>query len=136
MPLALSGIATEAFVAIWTQMLRRLARLVRPDLLVVSAGYDFVAGDPIGDLGIATSALRQIGRIAREIAVDYCDGRAIFVLEGGYDPATLATCVVETILGFEDGTEVDCADDAVIPERQRAILSDLKNATVDRAVYA
>jgi acetoin utilization deacetylase AcuC-like enzyme len=129
-PLPLSGIATEAFIAIWTQTLRRLARHVRPDLLVVSAGYDFVAGDPIGDLGIATSAPRQIGRIAREIATEYCDGRTIFVLEGGYDPATLATCVVETILGFEEGKDVDLVGDADIPDRQRAILTDLKNATV------
>jgi acetoin utilization deacetylase AcuC-like enzyme len=86
-------------VAIWTQTLRTLARTrtVRPGLLVVSPGYDFVAGDPIGDLGVAASAMRQIGRIIREIATEYCEGRALFVLEGGYDAATLATCVIETI---------------------------------------
>jgi acetoin utilization deacetylase AcuC-like enzyme len=93
-PLPVSGIATEAFVAIWTRTLRRLARAVRPGLLVISAGYDFVAGDPIGDLGVAVSAVRQIGRIVREIATEYCDGRALFVLEGGYNPALLAMCVV------------------------------------------
>jgi acetoin utilization deacetylase AcuC-like enzyme len=125
-PLPLSGIATEAFVAIWTRLLRALAREVRPKLLVVSAGYDSVAGDPIGDLGVAASAMREIGRIAKEIATEYCDGRTLFVLEGGYDPATLATCVVETILGFEQGEDVDRADDAAIPERQRAILNDLE----------
>jgi acetoin utilization deacetylase AcuC-like enzyme len=123
--LPLSGIASEAFVAIWTQALRKVARQMRPGLLVVSAGYDFVAGDPIGDLGVAASAVRQIGRIAREIATEYCDGRALFVLEGGYDPATLATCVIETILGFEEGEDVDRADEAAIPARQRAILVEL-----------
>jgi acetoin utilization deacetylase AcuC-like enzyme len=128
-PLPVSGIATEAFVAIWTQTLRTLARTVRPGLLVVSAGYDFVAGDPIGDLGVAVSAVRQIGRIIREIATEYCDGRALFVLEGGYDPATLATCVIETILGFEEGKDVDRTDHAAIPGRQRAILGDLEGTT-------
>jgi acetoin utilization deacetylase AcuC-like enzyme len=119
-PLPLSGIASEAFVAIWTQTLRTLARTVQPGLLVVSADYDCVAGDPIDDLGVAASAVRQIGRIVREIATEYCDGRALFVLEGGYDPATLATCVVETILGFEEGEDVDRTDHAAIPARQRA----------------
>jgi acetoin utilization deacetylase AcuC-like enzyme len=133
-PLPLSGVATEAFVAIWTQTLRTVARHVRPGLLVVSAGYDFVAGDPIGDLGVAASAVRQIGRIAREIATEYCDGRALFVLEGGYDPATLATCVIETILGFEEGKDVDRAEDAAIPDRQRAILGDLEGATAGTRV--
>jgi hypothetical protein len=51
------------------------------------------------------------------------------VLEGGYDPAILATCVVETILGFEEGQDVDRADHAAIPARQRAILGDLKGTT-------
>jgi acetoin utilization deacetylase AcuC-like enzyme len=125
-PLPSSGIATEAFVGIWTQTLRTLARTLRPGLLVVSAGYDCVAGDPIGDLGVAASAMRQLGRIVREIATEYCDGRAIFVLEGGYDPAILATCVRETILGFEEGADVDRADRAAIPARQRAILGDLE----------
>jgi acetoin utilization deacetylase AcuC-like enzyme len=129
-PVPLSGIASEAFVALWTRMLRRIARRVRPRLLVVSAGYDFVAGDPIGDLGVAASAARQIGRIASEVATEYCDGRALFVLEGGYDPATLATCVVETILGFEEGQDVDCTDFAAIPDRQQSILGDLESALV------
>jgi acetoin utilization deacetylase AcuC-like enzyme len=128
-PLPAAGIGSEGFVAIWTQALRRLAQRVRPGLLVVSAGYDAIVGDPIGDLGVAASAMRQIGRIAREIATEYCDGRAVFVLEGGYDPSTLATCVIETIVGFEEGKEVDRTDDAAIPAEQRAILHDLEDAT-------
>jgi len=128
-PLPVVGIATEAFVAIWTRTLRRLARHVRPGLLVVSAGYDFVAGDPVGDLGVAESAARQIGRIAREIATEYCDGRALFVLEGGYDPASLARCVIETILGFEEGKDVERGDSATIPGRQQVILGHLEGAT-------
>jgi acetoin utilization deacetylase AcuC-like enzyme len=125
-PLPPSGIATEAFVAIWTRTLRTLAQTVRPGLLVVSAGYDCVAGDPIGDLGVAVWAMRQFGRLMREIATEYCDGRALFVLEGGYDPAILASCVVETIIGFEEGQDVERAVDAVIPARQRAILNELE----------
>jgi acetoin utilization deacetylase AcuC-like enzyme len=128
-PLPASGVSTEAFVAIWTQTLRTLAQRIRPGLLVVSAGYDFVAGDPVGDLGVAQSAARQIGRIVQEIASDYCDGRALFVLEGGYDPAVLAICVAETILGFEEGKAVEAADAGAIPGRQRAILGELQGAT-------
>jgi acetoin utilization deacetylase AcuC-like enzyme len=128
-PLPVDGISTEAFVAIWTHTLRTLAARIRPGLLVVSAGYDFVAGDPVGDLGVAVSASRQIGRIAHEIAADYCGGRVLFVLEGGYDPATLATCVAETISGYEEDRVVDRAEPASIPTRQRAILGNFESAT-------
>jgi acetoin utilization deacetylase AcuC-like enzyme len=121
-PLPASGISTEAFLAIWTRALRALAAQVQPGLLVVSAGYDFVAGDPVGDLGVAIDAARQIGRIAREIADEYCEGRAMFVLEGGYDPATLATCVAETILGYEEAKIIEPVSASAIPAPQSAIL--------------
>ncbi|GAC1416543.1 MAG: histone deacetylase [Candidatus Velthaea sp.] len=127
-PLPVGGISTEAFVAIWTRALRALAAAIRPGLLVVSAGYDFVAGDPVGDLGVAPSAARQIGRIVREIATEYCDGRALFVLEGGYEPAVLATCVAETIAGFEEDSMVEHAQAGSIPPAQKAIVRELEGA--------
>lgn len=127
-PLPTSGISTEAFVAIWTRTLRTIAHRMRPGLLVVSAGYDFVVGDPVGDLGVAESAARQIGRIAREIATDFCGGRVLFVLEGGYNPMSLATCVAETILGYEEGKVVERADSDSVPQRQQAIIGKLEGA--------
>jgi acetoin utilization deacetylase AcuC-like enzyme len=121
-PLAASGISTEAFVAIWASALRAIAKRLRPSLLIVSAGYDFVAGDPVGDLGVAPSAAEQLGRLVREIADTYCDGRALFVLEGGYDPDVLADCVADTIVGYDDALSVDPAEAAAIPQAQRAVL--------------
>ncbi len=121
-PLAASGISTEAFVAIWTSALRTLAKRVKPGIIIVSAGYDFVAGDPVGDLGVSTSAAGQIGRLIREIADDYCNGRALFVLEGGYDPSALAACVADTIVGYDDALPVDPAQTGAIPPEQRAVL--------------
>jgi len=126
-PLPVSGIATEAFVAIWTRTLRALAQRVRPGLLVVSAGYDLWPA-----IRSATSGLPNRQRanrpLACEIAAEYCAGRALFVLEGGYDPATLATCVIETILGFEEGRVVERADFAAVPGRQQAIVGDLEGS--------
>lgn len=120
---AATGIATEAFVAIWIAALRALAERTKPGLLVVSAGYDFVAGDPVGDLRVAPSAARQLGRLVREIGATYCDGRVLFVLEGGYDPATLARCVADTIEGYAEDSDVEPAEAAAIPDLQRALLA-------------
>ena len=122
-PLAASGIATEAFVAIWISALRELAKRLRPGLLIVSAGYDFVAGDPVGDLRVDPSVARELGRLVREIADTYCAGRALFVLEGGYDPDMLANCVADTIAGYDDGAAVEPAEAASIPPQQRAVLA-------------
>ena len=93
--------------------------------MIVSAGYDFVAGDPVGDLRVDPSAARELGRLVREIADTYCSGRALFVLEGGYDPAMLANCVADTIEGYDDGTAVAPATAAAIPPQQRAVLDEV-----------
>jgi acetoin utilization deacetylase AcuC-like enzyme len=122
------GISTEGFLAIHTRTLRALADRIRPGLIVVSAGYDVVAGDPVGDLGVEPAFARHMGRLIREIADTYCDGRALFVLEGGYDPATLAHCVAETILGFEDNAEIERTDVQAIPSAQRAIVREVEEA--------
>ncbi|HZO94117.1 MAG TPA: histone deacetylase [Candidatus Baltobacteraceae bacterium] len=129
-PIDARGIATEGFVGIHTRALRVLAERVRPGIIVVSAGYDVVAGDPVGDLGVDPSFARQMGRLVREVADEFCDGRAVFVLEGGYDPHTLASCVAETILGFEDGTEVEATDVQAIPPRQRALVHEVERAAL------
>jgi acetoin utilization deacetylase AcuC-like enzyme len=129
-PIDARGISTEGFVAIHTRTLRALADRIRPNLIVVSAGYDVVAGDPVGDLGVEPEFARHMGRLIREIADTHCDGRALFVLEGGYDPATVALCVAETILGFEDNLEVDRTDVHAIPPKQRAIVREVEEAAL------
>jgi acetoin utilization deacetylase AcuC-like enzyme len=129
-PIDVRGISTEGFVGIHIRTLRALAERIRPGLIVVSAGYDVVKGDPVGDLGVDPSFARQMGRLVREIADTYCDGRAVFVLEGGYDPAVLARCVAETILGFEEQTVVDKTDLHAIPPAQRAIVREVEEAAL------
>ncbi len=122
-PLDKRGIATEAFLAIWRELLARACEEVRPGLIVVSAGYDFVAGDPVGDLGVAPGAASALGALVREAAEAWTDGRAVFVLEGGYDPVVLAQCVAGTIRGFESGVDPMLAPDPrAIPKEQRMLL--------------
>jgi acetoin utilization deacetylase AcuC-like enzyme len=128
-PIDARGIATEGFVALHTRMLRALADRIRPGLIVVSAGYDVVAGDPVGDLGVDPAFARQMGRLVRELADTYCDGRAVFVLEGGYDPQTLAGCVADTIAGFEERAEVERTEVGAIPPAQRALVREIEEAS-------
>ncbi|MEO6835570.1 MAG: histone deacetylase [Candidatus Tumulicola sp.] len=84
-PLPVSGVSTEAFVAVWEELLPRVAASVRPDLLLVSAGFDYVAGDPVGDLGVDVSAAGALAATINAVAARYCEGRIAYVLEGGYD---------------------------------------------------
>ena len=121
-PLPPHAYGTEAFVATWQRVLPAVAERVRPDLIVVSAGYDFASGDPVGDLGVeAVPAARALATIVREVAETYARGRAVYCLEGGYDVTTLAAAVAETLRAHDAASAADAADAASIPARQRAI---------------
>jgi acetoin utilization deacetylase AcuC-like enzyme len=97
---------------------------VRPDFIVVSAGYDFAAGDPVGDLGVdARIAARSLAMLIRSVAAEYARGRVAYVLEGGYDIDTLALAVAETVRVHDAPADgLDLADATAIPARQRAIV--------------
>ncbi len=84
-PLPVGGISTEAFVALWEQLLPLAARAARPGVIIVSAGFDYVAGDMVGDLGVGVEAAAPIGAAIRRAADQYCGGSVAYVLEGGYD---------------------------------------------------
>ena len=122
-PLPASGIATEAFVAIWERLLERIARYVRPDVIVASAGFDYVAGDPVGDLGVDVSAASALARAINATAQHYCNGRVAYVLEGGYDIDALTESVVQ-VIGVTDRKEIGLsgASQEAIPARQREML--------------
>jgi acetoin utilization deacetylase AcuC-like enzyme len=101
-PLPSSGVSTEAFVAVWQHALPRVARLVRPDLLIVSAGFDYVAGDCVGDLGVGVEAATPIAAVIRDVAGEYCNGAVAYVLEGGYSIDALTNSIA-AIASVSDG---------------------------------
>jgi acetoin utilization deacetylase AcuC-like enzyme len=113
---------TEAFVATWQRVLPVVAARVKPDFIVVSAGYDFAAGDPVGDLGVdAVTASRALAALVRETADTYADGRVAYCLEGGYDVSTLALAVEATLRGHDCARAGERAETASIPAPQRAL---------------
>lgn len=58
----------------------------RPDMILVSAGFDAHWSDPITALGLSTNGFFTLSKKLVELANEYCGGKIVFVLEGGYDP--------------------------------------------------
>lgn len=65
----------------------------RPDVLLISAGFDAVAGDPLAHMRVAPEGFRWMTQHLRRLAESMCNGRIVSVLEGGYDLKLLAECV-------------------------------------------
>jgi acetoin utilization deacetylase AcuC-like enzyme len=65
----------------------------RPDLLLISAGFDSRIDDPLGRFVLTDTDFRDLTMLMREVADQYAGGRLISVLEGGYNLAGLQAAV-------------------------------------------
>jgi len=126
-PLPAGGVSTEAFVAIWEILLPSIARAILPDAIVVSAGFDFAAGDPVGDLGVDATAAAPIAAAINAVAAEFAGGRTAYVLEGGYDVDALTTSIAAI------ATVTDAGSGDGRPAEPRAVEPGVR-AIVDRAL--
>lgn len=88
-----AGAGGEAFRAAVTQHWLPALERQRPELIVVSAGFDAHADDPLADTRLRTEDYHWIGTVLRDVAAECCPGRIVATLEGGYDLHALARSV-------------------------------------------
>jgi acetoin utilization deacetylase AcuC-like enzyme len=77
-------------------------RHFKPDLLLISAGFDAHKDDPLASIMLVEDDFRWLTEALMKIADSYCKGRIISVLEGGYHLNSLASSVavhVKTLMG-------------------------------------
>ncbi|MBI3152745.1 MAG: histone deacetylase [Chloroflexi bacterium] len=80
----------ETFARISDEIFKPMVEAFRPQMLLISAGFDAHWNDPITSLGLSTAGYFNISKKLVEIAEETCDGKIVFVLEGGYDPRNVA----------------------------------------------
>jgi acetoin utilization deacetylase AcuC-like enzyme len=100
----------RAYAAIADQALAPLAQRFRPEMIFVSAGFDSHWDDPLAELGLSSAGYFAYARRLVEAAQEFCDGRIVFVLEGGYNPRNIASGV-DAVLCALTGTPHTPADD-------------------------
>src|SRR5439155_15537698 len=70
-----------------------LADRIRPNLVLISAGFDAHAEDPVGDLGLEVEDFAELTTRIVEVAETHAGGRLLSLLEGGYNVPILAGSV-------------------------------------------
>ena len=76
----------------------------KPDLIIISAGFDAHQNDPLAQIQLTTDCFGKMTELLMGIAMDVCDGRLLSMLEGGYDYDALSDSVrlhMQTLLTFE-----------------------------------
>jgi len=87
------GTPRREVIAAFVASLDSFADKLRPELVLVSAGFDAHAEDPVGDLGLEIEDFQAFTEAILRVARAHSGGRVVSVLEGGYNVPILAGCV-------------------------------------------
>src|SRR5258708_30249438 len=88
-----AGSGRGEIVRVFRENLRRAADAFKPDLVVISAGFDSRDGDPLGRFTLTDADFTDLTKIMLEIAGLHSKGRLVSVLECGYNLSGLEAAV-------------------------------------------
>jgi acetoin utilization deacetylase AcuC-like enzyme len=89
------GCGDGEYGAAFDEVVVPVLREFRPDLLLVSAGFDAHARDPLASMEVSASGFAAMAARVRSVAEEMCGGRVVLALEGGYDLEALGESVRE-----------------------------------------
>jgi acetoin utilization deacetylase AcuC-like enzyme len=112
------GSGDADYGALCERLFLPVARAWRPDLVLISAGFDAHREDPIGGMVVTERGFAAMCTAFQHLARDFCGGRLVLLLEGGYSLEGLSRSVhacVEVMAGrreehFVEGVSRDAAD--------------------------
>ncbi|MDO8679464.1 MAG: histone deacetylase [Acidobacteriota bacterium] len=96
-PLA-AGTQDEEVERLYAEVAIPRVRAFKPDLLMISAGFDAHEQDPLGQLRMTTEGFGRLTKALLQVADEVCDGKVVLVTEGGYDLKALSDCL-ESVIG-------------------------------------
>jgi acetoin utilization deacetylase AcuC-like enzyme len=88
------GLPPQHYVDAITRAIDAAARGFTPDIVLISAGFDSLRGDPLGGFTLEMDHIVALTRLLVERAEGWCEGRIVSALEGGYAPERVAEACV------------------------------------------
>jgi acetoin utilization deacetylase AcuC-like enzyme len=88
------GARDRDMLSAWDNKLLPAVNKFEPDLVLISAGFDSRKDDLLGCFEVTDDAFKKMTQTAMDMASQYCEGRLVSLLEGGYNVDGLASAVV------------------------------------------
>lgn len=98
-----AGDGSDEFRFAWSEVLLPRLRQFRPELVMISAGFDAHRRDPLGGLRLGESDFAWLTDALVRLADEHAGGRVVSVLEGGYDLDALAAAAAEHVATLMTG---------------------------------
>ncbi|GAV73035.1 Hist_deacetyl domain-containing protein [Cephalotus follicularis] len=94
------GSGDMAMRTVFDEVIVPAAQTFKPDIILVSAGYDAHVLDPLAGLQFTTATYYMLASSIKQLAKDLCGGRCVFFLEGGYNLNSLSYSVADSFRAF------------------------------------
>ena len=92
-----AGTGNSEIIEIFKNDFFKAAQKFKPELTLISAGFDSRVNDPLGGFLIDDEGFKELTKISMEIANVSGSGKLVSILEGGYNPKGLASAIVSHI---------------------------------------
>ncbi len=96
-----AGLARDEYVSALARGVDAATIGFTPDIVLISAGFDSLAGDPLGGFTLEYEDFERLTRDLVSRAEQWCGGRVVSALEGGYVPARLGVACVRHMAALE-----------------------------------
>ena len=112
-----NGCGDGEYGNIFERFLKPIALEYRPELILVSAGFDIHYDDPLGGMQVTEKGFARMTQVLAEIAEATARGRMVITLEGGYDIAGQRRSVKSVLTELSHASPTDKSD---LLEKERA----------------
>lgn len=93
-----AGKTDQDYLFIYRNVLGPIAKAYKPEFILVSAGFDIYGGDPLGGMEVTAEGFGALAAELTAMAKEHCQGRILFLLEGGYSLEGLAEGVKQVLV--------------------------------------
>jgi acetoin utilization deacetylase AcuC-like enzyme len=114
-----SGCGDGDYLLLFERILKPISREFAPQLVLVSAGFDIHAADPMGAMAVSTQGFAGLTRSVMDIADSNCDGKLVLSLEGGYELTALRDSVKAVLLELTGTTTTNTAKLLATADRRK-----------------
>jgi acetoin utilization deacetylase AcuC-like enzyme len=128
------NVGDAGYDRILTELVRPIAKQFKPELILVSAGYDAHWQDPLSMAGLSLTGYAQMSRALVTLADELANGRILFVLEGGYQVQALSYGILNTFYALI-GQDKIVDPLGVMPQTEQDISQLLRQLKQHHLIY-
>ncbi|MCA1961587.1 MAG: histone deacetylase [Desulfomonile sp.] len=126
-PLA-AGAGDTEYLAVFHTIVSPVLKSFKPELILVSAGFDAHERDPLGGMELSDSGYDQLLRVLMHRAAELCSERIVLTLEGGYNLQALrdsVRAVLRRLSNFDEAAEPSAPAIESLPPRVARVIQEV-----------